>query len=134
MAKKKGKPQRRPQPPPAVRTDSPAERPGVTRERFRRLYKMVRSLGEGGKTRDTLTEQLALDVRGFYRDLEVLETFGVEVTLSGGVYTLTASEEDSIARLPFPDPHLTLGEIRHLAKGRAAVHRRMLEGIEELLR
>src|SRR5437016_4866844 len=62
MAKKQGTRQ-----PPA--TPEPAERPGVTAERFSRLFKLVQFLGGGPQTRDRLTRHLDLDVRGFYRDL-----------------------------------------------------------------
>src|SRR5438067_1021694 len=132
MARKK-KPQRRPKPPPATpppaapAPQTAAERPGVTGERFSRLHKLVTFLAEGPKPRDRLTAHLGLDVRGFYRDLEVLRAFGIEAPLSGGQYTLTGGAEAALARLPFPDPHLTLGEIRQLAKGRSAAHRKLQE-------
>jgi hypothetical protein len=132
MAKKK-KPAR-PIKPAAPPQAASGERPAVTRERFGRLYKLVRFLADGAKTRDGLTAHLGLDVRGFYRDLEVLRAFGVEVSLSGGLYSLTASAEELLARLPFPDPHLTLGEVQQLAKGRTLIHRRMQEQIDQLLR
>jgi predicted DNA-binding transcriptional regulator YafY len=129
MAKKK-KPKRQPKPPPAAPS---AELPAVTRERFARLYKLVHYLGGGAKTRESLTAHLGLDVRGFYRDLEVLRAFGVEVALAAGLYTLTASGEELLARLPYPDPHLTLGEMQQLAKGRTLIHRRVREQIDQLL-
>src|SRR4051794_5644535 len=129
MARKKT--QRQPKPPPAA-APLPAERPAVTAERFGRLYKLVRFLGEGPKSRDRLTKYLGLDVRGFYRDLEVLRAFGIEWTLSGGQYTLVGEAETAVARLPFPDPHLTFGEAQQLGKGRSATHRRLREQIEEL--
>src|SRR4051812_34456578 len=99
MARKKT--QRPPKPPPAAAPPPPAERPAVTAERFGRLYKLVRFLGEGPKSRDRLTKHVGLDVRGFYRDLEVLRAFGIEWTLSGGQYTLVGEAETAVARLPF---------------------------------
>lgn len=134
MARKKQT--RRPaKPPPASPTPSaPGERPGVTPERFSRLHKLVSYLGEGPKTRERLTTHLGLDVRGFYRDLEVLRAFGVEVVLSGGQYSLAGSQEEALARLPYPDPHLTLGELQQLAKGRTEAHRKIREQIEQLLK
>jgi hypothetical protein len=130
MVRKKKKSQR----PPATPPPAPSERPGVTAERFSRLYKLVDFLGEGAKTRDRLTAHLGLDVRGFYRDLEVLRAFGIEVVLSGGQYSLTGSVEQVRSRLPYPDPHLTLGEAQQLAKGRTQTHRRLSEQIEKLLK
>jgi hypothetical protein len=137
MAKKKKKTQRQAKPPPAAPAPvaaaaTAAARPAVTAERFSRLYRLVRFLGEGPKTRGQLTAHAGLDVRGFYRDLEVLDAFGIEVSLSEGQYVLTGGADAAVARLPFPDPHLTLGEMAQLARGRTAVHRRLLERIDEL--
>jgi hypothetical protein len=111
----------------------PTERPGVTPERFSRLYKLVQILGSGPKTRDRLTQQLGLDVRGFYRDLELLRAVGIEVVLEEGRYTLIGDLEEMIAALPFPDPRLNLGEVRRLARGRSSVHRNIQEQIDRLL-
>src|SRR5437879_4516030 len=108
MAKKQG-----PAQPPA--TPPPAERPGVTPERFSRLYQLVQFLGSGPRTRDRLTKHLDLDVRGFYRDLELLRSVGIEIVLEEGRYTLTGDLEEIVSLLPFPDPRLTLGEMRRLA-------------------
>jgi hypothetical protein len=131
MAKKK--PRRPAKAAPARPPVAPAERPAVTAERFGRLYKLVRFLSDGPKTRDRLTSHLGLDVRGFYRDLEVLRAFDVEVGLTGGQYSLTGSADSALAQLPYPDPHLTLGEMQQLAKGRTAIHRKMREQIAQLL-
>jgi hypothetical protein len=73
--------------------------------------------------------QLRLDVRGFYRDLEVLRTAGIAVTLKDRRYNLEDDLGLAIARLPFPDPGLTLGEAIQLAKGRTAAHRRLKQQI-----
>jgi hypothetical protein len=126
MGKKQGTPK-----PPA--TPEPAERPGVTAERFGRLYKLVQFLGTGPKPRDRLTRHLDLDVRGFYRDLELLRSVGIEIVLEEGRYSLAGDAEEAIDRLPFPDPRLTLGEIRRLARGRTQTHRRLQEQIDQLL-
>jgi len=131
MAKKK-KTKHPSKPPPAPA--APGKRPGVTADRFVRLHRLVSFLGEGPKTRDRLTAQLGLDVRGFYRDLEVLEAFGIEVPLSAGQYSLTVGVEQALSQLPYPDPHLTLGEMQQLAKGRAQVRRKVEEQIEGLLK
>src|SRR5262245_2028518 len=126
MARKRTRPRQTPAPP-------PAERARVTPERFGRLFRLVRFLGEGPKNRDQLTAHLGLDVRGFYRDLEVLRAFGIDYTLEHGQYALKTEAEKSLTMLPYPDPHLTLGEMRSLAKGRTAVHRKMQAQIEKLL-
>jgi predicted DNA-binding transcriptional regulator YafY len=106
---------------------------GVTPERFLRLYRMVRLLAGGPRTREAIARRLRLDVRGFYRDLDLLRSSGVAVTLETGRYTLTQSADDALAHLPFPDPHLTLGEAHALAKGRSPAHRALAKTIERVL-
>jgi hypothetical protein len=78
--------------------------------------------------------RLGLDVRGFYRDLEVLRTAGIRVSLSERRYTLEDDADDAIARLPFPDPGLTLGEAMQLAKGRTGAHRKLKQQIAQIVR
>src|SRR5262249_61621323 len=107
-------------PPP---TPPPEERAGITPERFARLHRLVEFLRAGPRTRERLTRHLKLDVRGFYRDLELLPAAGIRGTLAEGEYALEGDAGDAVARLPFPDPHLTLGEARQLARGRSAAHR-----------
>src|SRR5437762_1297143 len=91
----------------------------VTLERAQRLYRLLRLLGNGPQPRSTLLRKLRLGIRGYYRDLEVLRTVGIEVKLQAGKYHLAESLDGSLERLPFPDPTLTLGEARMLAKGRS---------------
>ena len=106
---------------------------GVTPERFVRLYRMVQLLTVGPQTRQGLARRLRLDVRGFYRDLDLLRSSGIPVTLDAGRYTLTQNAENALACLPFPDPRLTLGAARVLAKGRNAAHRALAETIAGVL-
>src|SRR2546422_11328653 len=87
----------------------------VTPERSGRLYRLLRLLGRKPQARDALADVLGLGVRGFYRDLEALRTANVEVLLQGGRYLLIGKLTDAIARLPFPDPGLTLGEAIQLS-------------------
>jgi|SRR5579875_1117126 predicted DNA-binding transcriptional regulator YafY len=102
---------------------------GVTPERFVRLYRMVKLLAAGAQTRQALTRRLHLDIRGFYRDLDLLRSSGVSILLTAGRYTLEQDIEDALALLPFPDPHLTLGAAKMLAKGRSPAHRALAEAI-----
>jgi predicted DNA-binding transcriptional regulator YafY len=101
----------------------------VTAGRFVRLYRMVKLLAGGPQTRETLTRRLRLDVRGFYRDLDLLRSSGVLMTLVSGRYTLEQDADDVLALLPFPDPHLSLGMAQTLAKGRSPAHRALAETI-----
>ncbi len=74
-----------------------------------------------------LIQHLDLDVRGFYRDLELLRSSGIGITLEGSQYHLGGNLDDALARLPFPNPHLTLGEARQLARGKSRAHRYLQE-------
>ena len=101
------------------------ETQAVTADRAARLYKLLRLLAAGPQKRDTLTKRLRLDVRGFYRDLELLHKTGITVRLAAHRYSLEEDADDAIARLPFPDPRLTLGEVQQLAKGKSKAHRKV---------
>lgn len=115
----------------AAKLASPAA--GVTPERFIRLYRMVKLIAGTAQTRDSLARRLRLDVRGFYRDLDLLRTSGVSIKLAAGRYKLEQDTEDALASLPFPDPRLTLGGAKKLAKGRSAVHRALAETIARIV-
>ena len=104
----------------------------VTAERAARLYRLLTILGEKPHTRDVLRKRLRLDVRGFYRDLELLRSSGIEVPLVDRRYILQEPVPRVIARLPFPDPRLTLGEAIQLAKGRTKAHRKLKEQVAEI--
>jgi hypothetical protein len=116
------------------RTPVPKAEPraAVTAERFTRLHRLLGFLTAGPQTRARLTRSLKLDVRGFYRDLELLRKAGITITLTEGRYALAGDVDAALVRLPFPDPHLTLGEARQLARGRTAAHRKLHEQIERL--
>ena len=116
----------------AKRTSRPTKAQALTAQRAGRLCKLLRLLREGPQTRPALTRRLRLDVRGFYRDLEWLRDFGIAVVMEDGRYRLEEDADKVIARLPFPDPHLTLGEAMQLAKGRTAAHRK-LKGLVKVI-
>ena len=97
----------------------------VTVERAARLYRLLQLIGDKPQTRDALRRRLKLDVRGFYRDLELLRASGIELALVNGRYVLQEPVARVLSRLPFPDPRLTLGEATQLAKGRTAAHRKL---------
>lgn len=109
------------------------ERSAVTPERFTRLVRLLRLLATSSSSREDLTQQLRVDVRGFYRDLELLRGSGIGVSLEEGRYRLTDPVENALDRLPFPDPHLSLGEIRQLARGRSKLHQKLHKRIDLLM-
>ncbi len=118
-----------------AKTRKPARAAGataITRQRAGRLYRLLGLLGEKPQTRAVLTRRLSQNLRGFYRDLEVLRKFGIEVQLVEGRYALTGKAADAQGRLPFPDPGLSLGEALQLAKGRTVTHRNLKEQIAEI--
>src|SRR4051812_17303108 len=84
---------------------------GITAERFARLVRLLELLGAGPQTRALLLRRLRTDVRGFYRDLELVRRSGIAVALDGQRYRLTGELEDALALLPFPDPHLLYGDV-----------------------
>lgn len=120
---------------PSQRPRSPSqELKAVTAERAARLHRLLKLLARGPQTRDRLVRQLRLDVRGFYRDLELLRESGIDLPLVDRRYVLRGKIVDAVARLPFPDPHLTLGEATALAKGRTPTHRKLRTQIQAIVR
>jgi predicted DNA-binding transcriptional regulator YafY len=120
MAKK-----RRPRPGSAARA--------VTAERAARLHRLLTLLAAGSQTRDGLRRQLKMDVRSFYRDLELLRAAGIMVPLRQGHYSLSVKAEAAYRLLPFPDPHLTLGEAVQLARGTSPAHRKLKKLISQIV-
>jgi predicted DNA-binding transcriptional regulator YafY len=85
-------------------------------------------------TRDALAQRLGVDVRGFYRDLELLRKVNVPISVAGGRYSLEADRAEAIDRLPFPDPLLTVGEVRELARGNSPAQKKLQERLSRLVR
>ena len=113
---------------------SPRSRPparAVTSDRAARLYRLLKNLAKP-QSRPNLLKKLKLDVRGFYRDLEVLRAFGIRTRLEEGEYALVGGFEDALKRLPFPDPRLNLSEAMQLAKGRTAAHKALQAQIHRI--
>jgi predicted DNA-binding transcriptional regulator YafY len=106
----------------------------VTAERAARLYRLLQLVAAGPQTRQALIRRLRLDVRSFYRDLELLRTAGILLELHKHRYTLPDDARSAVDRLPFPDPGVTLGEARQLAKGRTAAHRKLRSQIARIVR
>jgi hypothetical protein len=121
----------------AKRSRKPASEPAskaVTAERKLRLIRLVQLLGTRPQTLAGLMRRLCLDIRGFYRDLELLRARGIAVELRNQRYLLADRPMDALARLPLPDPELTVGEAKLLARGRTAAHRKLKEQIARLER
>ena len=97
----------------------------VSVDRAARLYQLVEFLGAGARTRPLILKKLKIDIRTFYRDLELLRENQIEVTLERRKYALHLSVKAAVSMLPLPDPRLTLGEAQLLANGRTKVHKKM---------
>jgi predicted DNA-binding transcriptional regulator YafY len=115
-----------------VTTKAAAER-SVTAERARRLHQLLKLLSGAPQTRSLLTKRLKLDIRGFYRDLEVLREAGIEVHMNARKYLLDLDFKKAVNLLPFPDPHLTLGEAALLVKGTSKAHRKLRELLKQIV-
>jgi DNA-binding transcriptional ArsR family regulator len=109
---------------PSKRTAVPSAK-SVTAERAVRLYRLVQLVGRRPQTRAELMRRLGLDIRGFYRDLEALRQVGIVLALRKQRYALAEDAAQASARLPFPDPGLTVGEAAELARGRTAGSRKI---------
>lgn len=106
----------------------------VSLERAARLYRMVEYLGGGARTRSQILTKLKIDIRTFYRDLELMRLCHVEVTLDNRKYALVISPRDAQLALPFPDPTLTLGEAQQLAKGRSKIHQKLRDLLKQIIK
>ncbi len=109
-----------------------SEQRAVTAERAARLYRLLHLLATAPQSRDSLKKRLRLDVRSFYRDLELLRSAGITVPMREGYYALDEKVSVATALLPFPDPRLTLGEVAELARGRSPTHRKLKAQLAEI--
>ncbi len=106
----------------------------VSLERAGRLHRLVEFLGKGHRTRSQILSKLKIDIRTFYRDLELLRESRIEVALSSGKYCLSLPVATALVALPFPDPCLTLGEAQQLSKGRSKTHLKLRELLKQIVK
>lgn len=106
----------------------------VSLERAARLYRLVEYVGDGKKTRAQILSKLRIDIRTFYRDLELLRLCHIDVSLDNRKYALTAPAREALMALPFPDPCLTLGEAQLLAKGRTKIHQKIRDLLHQIIK
>jgi hypothetical protein len=105
------------------RSHEPA--PAVTAQRAARLYRLLSLTAEKPQARSVLRRKLRVDLRGFYRDLGLLRSLGIGVAADGDRYQLLGTLDEALARLPFPDPGLSLREALLLCNGRTDAHRKL---------
>jgi len=107
--------------------------PTLTAPRAARLYRMLSFMENTERTRAAILKHLKVDVRGFYRDLELLRTLGVVIDSNGERYKFTGKLDDALKTLPFPDPGLSLRDALQLANGRTDAHRKLKSRIDTFL-
>lgn len=106
----------------------------VSLERAARLYRLVEYLGSTARTRTQILGKLKIDIRTFYRDLELLRDSGILVSLEKRKYSLMQPAEEALVTLPFPDPCLTLGEAQQLSKGRSKIHQKLRDLLKQIVK
>jgi hypothetical protein len=106
----------------------------LTPQRAGRLYKLLTLLDAAPQTRRQLLIRLKLDVRGFYRDLEVLRALGIEVTTGPETrYALSGELDEALEKFPFPDPGLNVREALTLCGGSTPAHRKLRQRVNAFL-
>ena len=104
----------------------------VTRDRAARLAKFLKLLAGTAKTRTVLMAKLKTDQRAFYRDLRFLRALGIDVSAAGDKYLLDGPLESARAKLPCPDPGLTMAEAAQLSRGSSEGHRKLKRMVESI--
>lgn len=107
---------------------------GISTARAARLYKLLSELARGPKSRSRLLRRLRLGIRTFYRDLDMLRGWGIEIRLENQKYALSSSFSDCLNHLPFPDPELTFADAIALSKGSGAHHRKLKRLVDRVTR
>jgi predicted DNA-binding transcriptional regulator YafY len=92
-------------------------RPGghITLGRAARLHRLVMLLSSEPMSRPALLASLAIGLRTFYRELELLKKCGIRLKLDENHYTLKTTKSEAEGRLPFPDPQLSFAEMAELS-------------------
>lgn len=106
----------------------------VSRPRAARLHRLLAELAAGPKPRGTLLRRLRSGLRTFYRDLDLLRSWDIEIHIENRKYVLDTSMSDCLKSLPFPDPELSFADALVLSKGRTASHRKLKQLVEKLTR
>jgi predicted DNA-binding transcriptional regulator YafY len=88
----------------------------ITLGRAARLYRLVMLVAGTPKSRESVLAELAIGLRTFYRELELLDRCGVRIERKDRLYALFTAATEAEGLLPFPDPQLSFAEIRELAR------------------
>ncbi len=117
------------------RTPSTRRRPAVhiTLGRAARLHRLVMLLAERPRTRDEVLSALAIGLRTFYRELELLNRCGVKIQHKDKAYLLQSTAEQAEGRLPFPDPQLSFAEMAELSRHPGEAAKRLALLLESVI-
>jgi predicted DNA-binding transcriptional regulator YafY len=99
----------------------------ITLARAARLHRLVTMLAAGPMARETLLDALAIGLRTYYRELDLLKRCGIKVRREGKSYRLSSTVAEAEGRLPFPDPQLSFAEMAELSRHPGDVARRLAE-------
>lgn len=99
-----------------------SNRRAVTAARVARLFRLLKLLAPGPLARTAVIQKLRINQRGFYRDIEVLRSFGIVLRPQATGYELVGGFDAALDRFPLPDPRLTLGQAQRLARGATPAH------------
>jgi predicted DNA-binding transcriptional regulator YafY len=104
----------------------------VTADRVARLYRLVSILSGRPVPRPVLLRRIGMNQRSFYRDIEFLRSIGIGVVAADSRYALDLDFDAALARLPFPDPYLTLGQAIVLARGKSSAHKALQKRVKDI--
>jgi predicted DNA-binding transcriptional regulator YafY len=101
-----------------MKRSSHSRRPAVhiTLGRAARLHRLVMFLAACPRSRESILAELAIGLRTFYRELELLHRCGVKIQQKNKLYTLLSTTDQAEGRLPFPDPQLSFAEMQELSR------------------
>lgn len=105
----------------------------ITLGRAARLHHLVMLLAERPQTRDTVLTALAIGLRTFYRELELINRCGVKIQHKDKTYVLLSTAEQAEGKLPFPDPQLSFAEMAELARQPGEASKRLAQLLESVI-
>jgi predicted DNA-binding transcriptional regulator YafY len=106
--------------------------PRISSRRAARLYRLLTELNESSRSRPQLIRLGRAGMRTFYRDLTLLAEYGIDVRMSEGRYELVTPLREALARLPFPPPELSFGDVLELTKGRGTAQSKLRAQLDDL--
>ena len=108
--------------------------PQLSTRRAARLYRLLKMMDKGARTRAQLLKLGRAGVRTFYRDLTYLQDVQIEVRIFRGRYELATPLDRALGQLPFPTPHLSFADVMELAKGTGPAHKKLKRRLYQLIR